>query len=109
MPNESPDGPDQEGRILQFRPRRRSRIAAFSNLSREQPPIGDLSRFAQGRDEDDYAHRMKVNAIAILFLAALVGGGIWIVDSLAQQRNIQDCTLSGRRNCAAGIIPTPLR
>ncbi len=40
-------------------------------------------------DQDDYAHRMKTNAVAMVFLAALVAGGIWIVDVMAQQRKIR--------------------
>jgi hypothetical protein len=109
MSKDDPNNTEREGRILQFRPRSPSRVEAFSNLSSDHSPISDLSKFAQSGNRDDYAHRMKVNALAVLFLAVLVGGGIWIVDTMAQQRNNQDCALSGRRNCAANVIPIPLR
>ena len=102
--------PGQEGRVVPFRPRAPSRIEAFSNLASDRSPVDDFRKYAQGREDgDEYAHRMKVNAIAVLFLAALVGGGIWIVDTMAQQRKGQDCVLSGRRNCATEAIPAGTR
>lgn len=63
------------------------------------PPVADLARFEAAEEADDYRHRMMVNAAAFLFVAALVGGGIWLVDTMAQMRKDQDCVLSGRRGC----------
>ncbi|MGZ3410144.1 MAG: hypothetical protein ACXWKC_06765 [Xanthobacteraceae bacterium] len=101
---------DEEGRVVPFRPRAPSHIEAFSNLANDRSPVDDFRKYAQGGEHgDDYVHRMKVNAIAVLFLAALVGAGIWIVDIMAQQRKGQDCVLSGRRNCATVAIPADTR
>jgi len=78
----------------------------FSNLSTgtltgDKPPVDGIDKYAKrGPDQDDYAHRMKMNALAVVLLTALVAGGVWIVDVMAQQRKNQDCVLSGRRNCA---------
>jgi hypothetical protein len=76
------------------------RMHAFSNLSNDRSPVQGVDKYEKrGDDEDDYPHRMKMNALAVVLLAALVGGGIWIVDVMAEQRKNQDCALSGRRNC----------
>ncbi len=89
-----------------FRARKPVAVHAFSNLSNDYSPVEGVDKYEKRADEpDDYAHRMKMNAVAIVFLAALVGGGIWIIDVMAQQRKNQDCALSGRRNCAS--ISTP--
>ncbi len=53
------------------------------------------------------SHRMKVNIGIAVFLAALVGGGIWLANAIVDVRKTQDCILSGRRNCAP--ISTPGR
>lgn len=63
------------------------------------PPIADLSRFEGGAENDDYRHRMIVNAAAFLFLAALVAAGLWLVTTMAAMQRDQDCVLSGRRGC----------
>lgn len=63
------------------------------------PPVADLAQFRAGEEPDDYRHRMMVNVAAFLFLAALVGGGIWLVDTMARMQTDQECVLSGRRGC----------
>jgi hypothetical protein len=93
---------DQHGRVLPFRRPTSAfvRIQAFSNLSAEKSPVPDIAKFDQTTgDADDYTHRMKMNALAVLALAGLIGGGMWIVDTMAQVRKNQDCVLMGRRNC----------
>jgi hypothetical protein len=98
---------DETGVVVPFRARKPAPVQAFSNLSNDYSPVESVDKYEkQGLEQDDYAHRMKMNALAIVFLAALVGGGIWIIDAMAQQRKNQDCALSGRRNCASINIPT---
>jgi hypothetical protein len=63
------------------------------------PPVADLSKFEASAETDDYRHRMIVNVAAFLFLAALVGGGLWLVDTMAKMQKDQNCVLSGRRGC----------
>jgi hypothetical protein len=93
--------PDENGVVVPFRARKPASVQAFSNLSNDDSPVEGVDKYERrGPEQDDYAHRMKMNAVAVVFLAALVGGGIWIVDVMAQQRKNQDCALSGRRNCA---------
>jgi flagellar biogenesis protein FliO len=59
----------------------------------------DLARFETGGEPDDYRHRMLVNFAALLFLAALIGAGIWLVDAMAQMQRDQNCALAGHHNC----------
>ena len=51
--------------------------------------------------------RTATNIGIAVFLAALVGGGIWLANAIVDLRKTQDCVLSGRRNCAP--IATPGR
>src|SRR5689334_14730885 len=93
---------DQHGQVLPFRRRTSAPapIRAFSNLSADESPVPDIAKFDQSAgDADDYAHRMKMNALAVVALAGLIAGGMWIVDTMAQARKNQDCVLMGRRNC----------
>lgn len=65
-------------------------------------PVRDLTKYEHGRDDDghdDYRHRMIVNVAAFIFVAALIGAGFWIADTMARMRKNQDCVLSGRRGC----------
>jgi hypothetical protein len=93
MTDDGPSSPDSEHRVLKFR----RRLAA----RRPHPPspVDDLAKFARGGETDDYRHRMLVNAAAFVFVAALIGAGLWLAGSLAELRRNQDCALSGRRNC----------
>ena len=101
---------EERGRVVRFKPRAPVRAGAFSNLSADAGPVEDVGKYARGADDtDDYRHRMKMNALAVLVLALLIGGGIWIVDSMAQMRKNQDCALSGRRNCVQISVPLPAR
>jgi hypothetical protein len=34
-----------------------------------------------------------------------VGGGIWLLDTLIDQRTLGDCAAQGRRNCAPISVP----
>jgi hypothetical protein len=87
-----PSSPDSEHRVLKFRRR--------PAVRRPPSPIDDLAKYARGGETDDYRHRMLVNAAAFVFVAVLVGIGLWLASSLAELRRNQDCALSGRRNCA---------
>jgi len=64
------------------------------------PPVADPAKFQASQHVDDYRHRMIVNMAAFLFLAALVGGGLWLVDTMAKMQKDQNCVLSGRRGCS---------
>lgn len=88
----SSSGEDQ-GRILRFRHRRSSELP-------DGEAVEGLGKYERSHEQDDYRHRMLVNAAALVFIAFLIGAGYWLATSMAQMRKNQDCVLSGRRNCA---------
>jgi hypothetical protein len=99
----SPDDPQhgrQDGRILPFE-RRKPALGRSTGPApvRGQTPVEDVGKYAGGED-DDYPHRMKANAAALVVIVVLIVCGIWIADTIAQMRKAQDCALTGRRNCA---------
>jgi hypothetical protein len=101
---------DAKGRIINFRPR----VRAFAGANKASSPrdldaaspVSDLAKFEQGREHDDYRHRMIVNAVALAFTLVLAAAGIWIAESMATMRKNQDCALMGRKNCSPIAVPT---
>jgi len=82
-----------------------SRVVSFPrNNSRTRPspsaPVEDLAKYERDESSDDYRHRMIVNVTVFVFVAGLIGAGIWLADTMATMRKNQDCVLSGRRGCA---------
>ncbi|HUI98271.1 MAG TPA: hypothetical protein VLX44_21150 [Xanthobacteraceae bacterium] len=53
----------------------------------------------QHHDEENDADRRKANIIVLVIAAILVGGGIWLVNTLIDARHAEECLESGRRNC----------
>jgi hypothetical protein len=52
--------------------------------------------------EDDEEHaraRRRTHLIALLAIAVLVVGGIWLAHVLGAASKLQDCVMSGRTNC----------
>ena len=102
MTNQPPNEP--EGRVVPFR--RRGSLFTFNKP--RPTPVQDLERFERTEGEDDYRHRMIMNMMAAAVTILLIGGGIWIANSMALMRKNQDCVLSGKRNCNPPVeIPAP--
>jgi hypothetical protein len=72
----------------------------------ESLPVDDLTRYERADDGDDYRHRMRMNAVSLAVLAALVVAGVWIANAIADLRKQQDCALQGRRNCLQIEVPS---
>ncbi len=106
MTSEEPRPSKEKGRVLPFAPRAGSAPQRARPPTQVAAPVEDVGKYARGA-EDDYPHRMKINAIALVFVALLVVCGVWIADTIAQMRKNQDCVLSGRRNCA--LVDVPLK
>lgn len=105
MAIQRPDVTEGDERIVKFRPRTLAKrpSAPENNGGSGDAKTGaaDLSRYEQDRTRpDDYRHRMVTNMAAIAFTALLVATGIWLAVKLADLRNMQDCVLMGRRDCA---------
>ncbi len=58
----------------------------------------------QARD-DDGGSRLPALA-ALVVLAVLAVAALWLVGALKSSTDLQDCLLSGRRDCAAIAAPT---
>jgi hypothetical protein len=71
----------------------------------EQSPVDDLSKYEHPETGDDYRHRMRVNLLTLLIAVLLIASGVWLTGKLVENRNLQDCFLSGRRNCAPIALP----
>lgn len=98
--------PNSAGKVLRFG--MRGGVAPRLPAAK-QSPVSDLSAYADTPAEpDDYRHRMKVNAAALVVVVVLVSAGLWIADTMAQLRKDQECVLSGRRACApVAVVPGP--
>jgi hypothetical protein len=111
MNAERPDA-GERGRIVPWRPRHPS--ANNDNRPRPEiesssPDIADLRRFERGGPDDDYRHRMTMNAVAFVVCIFLVLTGVWLATKLAQMQKDQDCVLSGRRGCTPVEVPVRSR
>jgi hypothetical protein len=95
--------PDQ-GRVIRFRPRGTPRWR-LSPPRRGNAPVRDLSKYESTKGEDDYRHRMTMNALALVVTTVLVVVGTWLAISIADMRKKQDCYLQGGRNCNQLAIP----
>jgi hypothetical protein len=71
------------------------------------PEPGGLEKYERGEEEDNYPHRMLVNAAALLVTILLALAGVWLAMQIADVRKSQDCALSGRRNCLPIAVERP--
>ncbi len=99
--------PDDKGRILRFRPRGAPpRPWRWPTPDNDQnTPVADLSKYERTETPEDYRHRMTMNLLTLLVAGALIGCGLWLTSQIVENRNLQDCFLSGRRNCAPIAVP----
>jgi hypothetical protein len=52
------------------------------------------------QDEEDERDRRATNIFLLVFFVVIVGAGIWLVNAMIEQREIDNCVAQGRRNCA---------
>jgi hypothetical protein len=80
---------DADSRVIQFRSRtgasHRSQrgMASTAYSGSDCSPVADLSKYESPESEDDYRHRMIVNAIALVFVSLLSAAGFWLVNAIA--------------------------
>lgn len=72
---------DEAGHVIRFRPRmgtspRRHwvKTGAGPNYS----PVPDLAKYECPESDDEYRHRMVMNAIALVFTSLLILAGVWL-------------------------------
>lgn len=109
-----PNEAHESAQVLRFQRRRRAgqqppRGSATAANGSETEPIDDLARYEEEDSSVDYRHRMMMNFIAVLIVAALVGAGVWIADTITDMEKAQDCVMQGRQNCAPIELPAPKR
>jgi hypothetical protein len=111
MSEQSPPSKN-DGRVIRFRPRGASSSGWRWPVPRSRPqstPVADLAKYERRQGEDDYRHRMGMNALALAVTTILVVVGVWLAVSIAEMRKNQDCYLQGGRNCNQLMIPTAER
>jgi len=102
----------ETGRIIPFRSRTGLRSALRLPVRQPEPqdsPVADLTKYERPETEDDYRHRMKMNGLAFVFTCALIVAGLWLAETMAEIRKVQDCVMSGRQNCAPIEATSTLR
>lgn len=57
-----------------------------------------------GAGRDDRRQR-RMNLAVLVFLLALVAGGVWLAQVLARNAMMEDCLMSGRTNCNPIEVP----
>ena len=104
MANDKPHPEHGNGRVVRFRYRRSEELR---DSAPAEAPDDDLAQYQHRSGGDDYRHRMLTNAIAFVFIIALIGAGLWLADTMARMRKNQDCVLSGRRGCSPVEVDRP--
>jgi cytoskeletal protein RodZ len=66
-------------------------------MDEPQPPQREDPYVESERD------RRIANIVLLVFLVALIGGGIWLANAMFEQRQLDDCVAQGRTNCAPRI------
>ena len=80
---------DADSRVIRFRSRtgasHRSQrgIASTGCSGSDYSPVADLSKYECPESEDDYRHRMVINAVAMVFVSLLSLAGFWLVNAIA--------------------------
>jgi hypothetical protein len=59
-------------------------------------------RYRQVEREREAA-RQSASLAALAVILALVVAGLWLTDELRAEAGVQDCVLSGRVGCVAGV------
>lgn len=93
------------GQVLQFQLRRRAPAARPRPNVGNPEPLDDLARYEQEDLHINYRQRMLMNVMAVMIVAALVGAGVWIADTIEDMQKAQDCVMQGRQNCAPIEMP----
>jgi hypothetical protein len=78
-----------DSRVIRFRSRagalhRSQRGKASTAYSEsDDSSVADLSKYECPQGEDDYRHRMVVNAVALVFVSLLSLAGFWLLNAIA--------------------------
>ena len=79
---------NDDGRVIQLRPRtgtlsRSRRGKAFiRNFEQNYSGFPDLAKYECPESDDEYRHRMIVNAVALVFTSLLILAGAWLANNM---------------------------
>ena len=79
---------NDDGRVIQFRlrmgtsPRRRGEKVPIHSFERDYSPVPDLAKYECPESDDEYRHRMVMNAIALVFTSLLILAGLWLANNM---------------------------
>jgi hypothetical protein len=79
---------DDDGRVIRFRPRMgtsprsHERNSPIRNVERDYSPVPDLAKYECPESDDEYRHRMVMNAIALVFTSLLILAGLWLANNM---------------------------
>ena len=77
---------DDDRRVIRLRPRLRnapgSRLRNPSIHDSGYSPVPDLAKCECPESDDEYRHRMMMNAIAFVFTSVLVLVGVWLANTM---------------------------
>jgi hypothetical protein len=93
------------GKVIPFRPRHSTTSGRVPATHSQDAGPEDLAKYERDEGEDDYRHRMFVNAAALAVTVTLAAAGAWLAITIGEMRKNQDCYLSGRRNCMPIDVP----
>jgi hypothetical protein len=80
---------NDDSRVIKFRPRagvwhrlQRWKTAA-NDPGMDDSPVADLTKYELPESNEDYRHRMCVNAAAAVVTTILILAGVWIANMMA--------------------------
>ena len=59
----------------------------------------------RAKEDDDERDRRATNIFLAIFFVVVVGAGLWLVNAMVAQRDIDNCVAQGRRNCVPVEAP----
>jgi hypothetical protein len=79
---------DDDSRVIRFQPRNGTWSgsdrgkAQMGNFRPGYSPVPDLSKYECPESDDEYRHRMIMNAIALVFTSLLILAGLWLCNNM---------------------------
>jgi hypothetical protein len=75
---------DDDGRVIRFPSRMGAPRGhwAKTGAGRNCSPVPDLAKYECPESNDEYRHRMIVNAVALVFISLLIFAGVWLANNM---------------------------
>jgi hypothetical protein len=79
---------DNYGHVIRLRPRTGTSrgshraMAPIGNSGPDYSPVPDLAKYEYPESDDEWGHRMIVNAFALAFTSLLILAGVWLAPTM---------------------------